>query len=144
MDHFWVGTEPVDVADVCERLADDALGGVALFLGRVRSPNAGQQVYYLEYEGYQEMILSEMADIAAELRSRFGELRLAMLHRLGRLEPREISLVVAVASPHRAAALSACAAGVEAVKNRLPVWKLEVGATGSTYVAGTSTAGEVL
>lgn len=144
VDRLWVGNDPIDVADVCEGLADDALGGVSVFLGRVRSPNACQEVHYLDYEGYDEMILAEMSTIADELRSQFGELRVAMLHRLGRLKPGEVSLAVAVASPHRAAALSACAACVEAVKERLPVWKLEVGEAGSHYVAGSSVAGEVL
>lgn len=144
MDELWVGQDPIALDDVTAQLSDETMGGVAVFLGRVRSPNAGQTVYYLEYEGYDEMILAVMGEIAAELRSAYGELRVAIHHRLGRLEPGEVSLAVAVAAPHRAAALSACARGVEAVKLRLPVWKLEVGANGSSYVTGAAVASEVL
>lgn len=144
MDDLRVGTAPIDLATVTAGLDDASLGGVAVFLGRVRSPNAGQTVHYLEYEGYEEMILAVMAEIATELREAHGDLRVAMHHRLGRLEPGAVSLAVAVAAPHRAAALGACAAGVESIKQRLPVWKLEVGAQGTSYVAGTTAAGEVL
>jgi|SRR5690606_27845775 len=144
MDDLWVGSEPIDLAKATAGLGDESLGGVAVFLGRVRSPNAGQAVHYLDYEGYDEMILAEMAAIAAELRAAHGPLRVAIHHRLGRLHPGEVSLAVAVAAQHRAAALAACSAGVEAVKLRLPVWKLEVGAEGSSYVAGSTGAAEAL
>lgn len=144
MDDLWVGLAPIDLASVTAKLEDESMGGVAVFLGRVRSPNAGQTVYYLEYEGYDEMIIAVMAEIAAALRATHGELRLAIHHRLGRLEPGEVSLALAVAAPHRRAALSACGEGVEAVKLRLPVWKLEVGADGASYVPGFTAAAEVL
>lgn len=125
---------------------DDGLGGVALFLGRVRSPNRGQAVHYLDYEGYEEMILATMASIADELRveHRTPSMRVAIHHRLGRLYPGEVSLAIAVAAPHRGVALTACAACLEAVKRRLPIWKLEVGAETTEYVAGNATAGEAL
>lgn len=144
MDDLWAGTEPIDLTNVTAKLEDESMGGVAVFLGRVRSPNAGQTVYYLEYEGYHEMVIAVMAEIAGELRATHGELRVALHHRLGRLEPGEVSLAVAVAAPHRRAALRACADGVEAVKLRLPVWKLEVGEDGSSFVAGAAAAAEVL
>jgi molybdopterin synthase catalytic subunit len=144
VDDLWVGLELIDLDALTATLADDSMGGVAVFLGRVRSPNGGQTVHYLEYEGYDEMILAVMGEIAAELRAAHGDLRVAIHHRLGRLEPGVVSLALAVAAPHRAAALSACAQGVEAVKLRLPVWKLEVGSNGSSYVTGSARASEVL
>ena len=82
MDDLWVGLAPIALADVTAGLEDETMGGVAVFLGRVRSPNAGQEVHYLEYEGYDEMILAVMRDIAAELRSAHGELHVAIHHRL--------------------------------------------------------------
>jgi len=144
VDVLWVGEAPITLDSVTAGLEDERYGGVAVFLGRVRSPNAGQDVHYLQYEGYEEMILAVMAEIAGQLRAEFGELHVGMHHRLGRLEPGEVSLALAVAAPHRQAALSACAAGVEAAKVRLPVWKLEVGALTTSYVAGTSEAADVL
>lgn len=147
-DDLWVGTEPIDVARVAAALEDESLGGVAMFLGRVRSPNDGQVVSYLDYEGYDAMILATMATLADEARTTYGgpdgRMLVAIHHRLGRVYPGEVSMAVAVAAAHRAAALSACAAVVEEAKRRLPIWKLEVGDGGARYVAGVAVAGEVL
>ena len=147
-DDLWVGTEPIDVARVAAALEDESLGGVALFLGRVRSPNDGQVVSHLDYEGYDAMILATMASLADEARTTYGgtdgRLLVAIHHRLGRVRPGEVSMAVAVAAAHRAAALAACAVVVEEAKRRLPIWKLEVGDGGARYVAGVAVAGEVL
>lgn len=147
-DDLWVGTAAIDVARVAAALEDEILGGVAMFLGRVRSPNQGQVVRYLDYEGYETMVLATMASLADEARTTYGggagRLLVAIHHRLGRVHPGEVSMAVAVAAAHRAEALSACAAVVEEAKRRLPVWKLEVGDAGARYVAGVAVAGEVL
>ena len=147
-DEVWVGTDPIDIARVAASVHDEALGGVGMFLGRVRSPNGGHVIHHLDYEGYEDMILATMSAIADELRAEHGgdaeRMLVAIYHRLGRLLPGEVSLAVAIATPHRATALAACAAAVEKLKRRLPVWKQEVDDAGSRYVTGTSVAGEVL
>src|SRR5690606_3971937 len=68
-DETWVGTDPIDIARVAASVHDEALGGVGMFLGRVRSPNGGHVVHHLDYEGYEDMILGTMAAIADELRA---------------------------------------------------------------------------
>ena len=143
-DVYLIGPEPIELAPLVASLDDPALGGVAVFLGRVRSPNAGALVRYLEYEGYDELALRTFADIAGQLRARHGPSRYAMQHRLGRLAPGEVSLAVVVATPHRAAAFAACAEAVEECKRRLPIWKLEVTERGSHYVPGSATAAPTL
>lgn len=143
-DLFLVGGEAVTLGPLLDAVADPALGGVAIFLGRVRSPNRGLEVSYLEYEGYVELALKTLADIAAQMRERHGHGKWAMQHRLGRLQPGEVSLAVVVASPHRAAAFAACEHAVEECKRRLPVWKLEVTEAGAAYVHGDSSAAPTL
>lgn len=143
-DLYLVNTEPIDLPLLLDAVDDPSLGGVAAFLGRVRSPNAGVLVRYLEYEGYEELALRTFADIANELRVRHGHCKWAMHHRLGRLSPGAVSLAVVVATPHRAAAFAACAQAVEECKRRLPVWKLEVTERGSQFVAGSATAATTL
>lgn len=143
-DSFHVGPEPIDPALLLLSLQHPPFGAVATFLGRVRSPNAGALVRYLEYEGYIELALTTFGEIADELRELYGPSAWAMQHRLGRLSPGEISLAVLVATPNRAAAFRACETAVEECKRRLPVWKLEVTAGGSHFVPGSSSAASPL
>lgn len=143
-DLFLVGPQEVSLQPLLDAVEEPAYGGVALFLGRVRSPNGGVAVRYLEYEGYVELALKTFADIAGEMRELHGPSRWAMQHRLGRLAPGEVSLAVVVATPHRGPAFDACEQAVEECKRRLPVWKLEVTASGSAFVAGSATAAPTL
>jgi len=164
-DLLAVTEEPIDLSALFSAVGAPGLGATASFVGTVRSPNRGKQVSYIDYEGYGELINTVMAEIAAEARDRFASggspeasagstvaaaagaasLRVAVVHRLGRIFPGEASLAVVIASVHRRSALEACAFVVEACKERLPVWKLEVTAGGSAeYVAGVTKAAPTL
>ena len=143
-DRFEVVTTPLDPGAIAASVRTDACGAIASFVGTVRSPNRGEAVSHLEYEGYEAMILAEMHRIADELRAAYGVAAVALAHRLGRLEVGEASIVVAAASPHRRAALAACDRGIDLCKERLPVWKREVTASGESWVEGASSAGPVL
>ncbi len=142
-----VTSGPLDVAALLGDLADPRLGGTAAFIGTVRSPNLGHEVAYLEYEGFEAMIVGEMRRLVAELGDQQveGGVKVALAHRLGRVVPGEAAMVVAVAARHRARALTLCADLVEACKARLPVWKLEVGLDGSSaYAPGSASAAPTL
>lgn len=143
-DRFEVVHEPLRPWHVAESIRSDACGAVALFVGTVRSPNDGHDVHYLEYEGYEAMILSEMRNVADDLKAAFGVAAVALAHRLGRVGVGEASIVVAAASPHRRAALDACERGIDLCKERLPVWKRETTDAGVTWVDGTTGAKPVL
>lgn len=151
-DLFVVTDEPLDLARLLAHLTDRRLGGSAVFIGSVRSPNRGHEVAFLDYEGFEPMMLAEMARMAGELRAPTtsstphpSPVRIVLAHRLGRVLPGEASMLVAVAAQHRAEALAACTVLVESCKARLPVWKLEVGTSGaSRYVDGTATAAPTL
>jgi molybdopterin synthase catalytic subunit len=111
-------------------------GAVCLFVGVVREHNAGRQVLYLEYEAYEEMALPLMHAIAAEAAQRWPVTHVGMLHRLGRLEIGAASVAVAVTSPHRAEAFSACRFAIDALKARVPIWKKEFYADGAAWLDG--------
>lgn len=136
--------EPLAPWSIAESIRSDACGAVASFAGTVRSPNDGMSVLYLDYEGYEPMIVAEMGRIADELEREFGVAAIALSHRLGRVGVGEVSIVVAAASAHRRAALAAIDRGIDLCKARLPVWKREVTESDATWVAGSSSAGPVI
>jgi molybdopterin synthase catalytic subunit len=117
---------PLDAQAVAAEVADDHAGAIATFVGTVRRESRGREVLHLEYEAYAGMAEAVMAEIAAELDGRHELCAVAIAHRVGRVEIGEASVVVAVSAPHRAAALAACAEGINALKERVPLWKKEV------------------
>ena len=143
-DRFEVCRETLEPWTIAEGVRSDAHGAVAIFVGTTRSPNRGHAVEHLEYEAYEAMVPQEMERIAADLRGAFGELSVALVHRLGRVGVGEASIVVAIAAPHRRAALDACARGIDLCKDRLPIWKREVTADGASWVEGSARAARVL
>lgn len=138
IDRFEVVWKPLQPWLLADSIRTDACGAVALFVGTVRSPNLGQEVRYLEYEGYEAMILPEMRRVAEDIRIEHDATAFAIAHRLGRVGVGEASIVVAVASAHRRAALDACARGIDLCKERLPVWKREATTHGETWTEGTT------
>ena len=117
---------PLDVGAVVAEVADEEAGAIATFTGTVRRRSRGRDVLHLEYEAYAGMAETVMAEIADELRARHDLRGVAIVHRVGRVEIGEASVVVAVAAEHRAAALAACADAIDALKNRVPLWKKEI------------------
>lgn len=111
-------------------------GAQAYFVGTVRSPNAGQAVEYIDYEAFAPMAEKVMREAADLARERWGELRVLVQHRVGRLRPAEASILIGVASPHRRAALEACDFLIEHLKVHLPVWKHEAAGGETRWVAG--------
>jgi molybdopterin synthase catalytic subunit len=128
-----------------ERLDRDALvaavshpgaGGIVVFEGVVRDNARGKQVRYLEYDVYPEMAVQQIREIVAEAESRWGVERVAVAHRVGRLEIGEASVIIVVASPHRAEAFDACRYIIDTLKTTVPIWKKEVATNGEEWVEG--------
>jgi molybdopterin synthase catalytic subunit len=111
-------------------------GGIVTFQGVVRDNARGKQVRSLEYDAYIEMAEQQMAQIAAEVERRWATSAVAMVHRIGRLEIGECSVVVAVACPHRAEAFEACRYAIDTLKSTVPIWKKEIYADGEEWVEG--------
>ena len=130
---FRVTTEPLDVQQVHDLVKSPADGAVVTFDGIVRNNFDGREVRYLEYEAYAAMAEKKMADIAAEVKNKFAVGNMAMVHRIGRLEIGESSILIAVAAPHRQPAFEACAYAMDRVKEEVPVWKKEFFADGESH-----------
>jgi molybdopterin synthase catalytic subunit len=136
-------TEDVLLAqEAVEAVASPAAGAIDVFLGVVRDNNLGRDVQYLEYEAYPAMAEREMRAIGEEASSRFSLEAYAVLHRTGRLEIGETSLLVVVSSAHRAASFEACHWMVDEIKKRVPVWKKEVWTDGEAWVEGPESLGK--
>ncbi len=134
--------EPVRASELIARVKAARDGAVVVFDGIVRDNSKGRATLYLEYEAYEPMTLRTLREIAAEMRARFAVDRVALAHRLGRLEIGETSVLIAVSAAHRAAAFDACRFAIEAVKRSAPIWKKEYFADGALWVEG-ATAGPV-
>jgi molybdopterin synthase catalytic subunit len=130
---FKVTTEPLKVQEVNDLVKRPTDGAVVTFDGIVRNNFDGRPVDYLEYEAYAAMAEKKLAEIAAEVRHTFAVGEVAMVHRIGRLEIGESSIVIAVAAPHRHAAFEACAYAMDRVKEDVPVWKKEFFADGEAH-----------
>lgn len=124
-NHVFVTEEVLNLEHYFSLCAADAYGAQASFVGTVRSPNKGQVVESIDYQGYEAMMLKQMDVIAEILRSQFDLGVVVIAHRLGLLKPQEASVAIVISSPHRPDALKACAESIELIKERLPVWKLE-------------------
>lgn len=133
---FGIGPEPLDPGPLVESVRRDESGAVALFYGVVRNENLGRNVLYLEYDAYPEMAVKKMREVAAEVRDKYPVTGVGILHRTGRLEIGETSLLVAVSSGHRKEAFEACHFAVDRIKQIVPVWKKEVFEGGEEWIEG--------
>jgi molybdopterin synthase catalytic subunit len=125
---------PVNLTSVVVEVVDDQAGAIATFLGTVRARSRERDVIALEYEAYEEMAEDVMAGIADELQARYELCKVAMSHRLGRVEVGETSVAIAVSAPHRQDALAACADAIEALKSEVPLWKKELYVGGEEWI----------
>jgi molybdopterin synthase catalytic subunit len=123
---FKITGEEIELGDVIRAVEAGDAGAIVHFLGVVRNNTEGREVSYLEYEAYPPMAEKKMAEIAQEIHEKWGLDRVAMIHRVGRLEIGEVSVAVAVASPHRKEAFEACHYAMNRLKQIVPIWKREV------------------
>ena len=133
---FTLSDHALSVDDVVAEVRDDAAGAIATFIGTTRAHSRGRDVLYLEYEAYEGMAEQVMADLAAELTRRHDLCKVAIHHRVGRVDIGQTSVVIAASAPHRAAALAACRDAIEELKTSVPLWKKE------TYVGGEEWIGQ--
>ena len=126
--------EPLDPEAITDKVRKDTNGAVVTFLGTTRSVTGGRKVLHLEYEAYRPMADNKLAEISQEMRERWSVEDVSIVHRLGRLEIQDISLVVVVASPHRKEAFAACQYSVDRIKQTVPIWKKEFFEDGEVWV----------
>ncbi|HTR98693.1 MAG TPA: molybdenum cofactor biosynthesis protein MoaE [Bacteroidota bacterium] len=121
-----ITTEAIDPAAAMREIATPGTGGIDMFVGTVRDNNEGKAVASIEYTAYVPMAEEMLGRIEAEIRSRWGVEQVVLIHRIGTLAVGEISVLTAVAAPHRAAAFEACRHAIERIKADVPIWKKEI------------------
>jgi molybdopterin synthase catalytic subunit len=128
--------EPLRRDALIAAVSHPSVGGVVVFEGVVRDHARGKQIRYLEYDIYSEMAEQQIRVIVAEAQRRWGIEHVAVAHRFGRLEIGEASVIIVVASPHRAEAFEACRYIIDTLKTTVPIWKKEVATDGEEWVEG--------
>jgi MoaE-MoaD fusion protein len=129
-------TEPIDAASLAAQVKQGEDGAVVVFDGIVRNNTRGRRTLFLVYEAYEEMALRQMRALAEEAVAVHGVRQVAMVHRLGRLEVGETSVLIAVASAHRAEAFEACRWLIDTLKKTVPIWKKEHFEDGAVWADG--------
>jgi molybdopterin synthase catalytic subunit len=137
----WITSDPITPAAVLQEVGSAGDGAAVLFLGTVRQQSEGRAVTGMRYEAYAEMAASVLLQITQEAAAQAGTDRIAVVHRTGELGIGDVSVAIAVSSPHRGEAFEASRYIIEQIKVRLPVWKHEHYASGpSVWVDGVSPA----
>ncbi|HEV7134337.1 MAG TPA: molybdenum cofactor biosynthesis protein MoaE [Gaiellaceae bacterium] len=131
---FLISAEPLDVAAAIAEVETPDAGAVASFVGTVRRRSRDRDVLHLEYEAFEEMAEPMLRELAGALTAKHGLARVAIHHRIGRVEIGEPSVVIAVSAPHRAAALDACREAIDTLKETIPLWKKEFYAGGEEWL----------
>lgn len=133
---FGIVRSAIDSRKMVEALQRPEDGAVAVFAGVVRNNTKGRSTSYLEYECYEAMALQQMAQIGREIAGQFAIGRLGIVHRLGRLEIGEASVVIVATAPHRKPAFEAAFEAINRLKKEVPIWKKEFFADGAVWVDG--------
>lgn len=132
--HVQLLAEPLSLDRCVAAVRGPGMGGLVTFTGMVRRHSRGVTVDHLEYEAYAPMAVREMTRLCDEIEAEIAGTRLAVEHRVGRLEIGDVAVVIAAAAPHRAEAFAACRAMIDRLKDRVPIWKKEVGEDGAEWV----------
>lgn len=127
--------KPIDVQKVIDTASSLGAGAVNVFVGTVRNTAHAKNVLWLEYEAYEAMAVAEIRKITEEAAHKWPLLGWAISHRIGTLKPGEVSVVVAVSTPHRRASFEACQFIIDNLKEKAPIWKKEVFEDGEEWVS---------
>ncbi len=131
---FRLSAEAIDPGVVVDEVADERAGAIATFIGTTRATSRGRQVIRLEYEAYEGMAESVMADLASDLKAQYDLCEVAIAHRVGVVSIGDTSVAIAVSAPHRADALAACKDAIDRLKETAPLWKKEIYEGGEEWI----------
>jgi molybdopterin synthase catalytic subunit len=137
-DFFELQTDSLNVGEIARRVVPPNCGAIVTLDGFVRQWTKGRETHYLEYEAYEPMALKEMEKLVKAAKEQFEIEHIGIVHRLGRMEIGETSVVISVAAPHRRAAFAACEWLIKELKRTVPIWKKEYYAGGEVWVEGES------
>lgn len=131
---FSIVREPIDITSVIGEVVDRNAGAVVTFAGTVRELTNGKKTLYLEYEAYETMARKKLEQIGREIREQFSGAKVAIVHRIGRLEITDVAVVIAISTPHRDDAYQANRYAIERIKEMVPIWKKEHWVDGETWI----------
>jgi molybdopterin synthase catalytic subunit len=131
---FLLSDDPLSLDRVVDEVRDERAGAIATFTGTTRIQSRGRAVEHLDYEAYEGMAEAVMAEIAESLQARYELCAIAIHHRIGRVGIGDTSVVIAVSAPHRGDALAACRDAIDALKERVPLWKKETYDGGEEWI----------
>ncbi len=134
--HCAIQRSPIETQTILNRLKQGSDGAAVVFEGVVRNQTRGRKTLYLDYEAYESMAMQQMDELAAKALADFKIRDVAIVHRLGRLEIGEISVLIVVVSAHRAAAFDACRWLIDTLKRTVPIWKKEYFEDGAVWADG--------
>jgi len=134
--YFGLTRDPIDTAELARKLLRGEDGAIVNFEGVVRNNTKGRATQYLDYDCYAPMAIKVMADIGRDIADKMAIGRIAMVHRLGRMNIGETSVAVIVTAPHRKPAFEAALEGINRLKRLVPIWKKEYFADGEVWVEG--------
>ena len=140
-DFFELTTDPIDVGSIARRVVRPECGATVTLDGYAREWTKGRRTLYLVYEAYETMALSEMKKLGEQAHEKFAIAYIGIVHRTGRLEIGETSVVISVGAPHRRAAFEACEWAIRELKRTVPIWKKEVFEDGEVWVKGEGARG---
>jgi molybdopterin synthase catalytic subunit len=141
--HVRIVREPIATQATLAALKRSEDGAAVVFEGVVRDNTRGRRTLYLDYEAYEAMALKQMEGLASEARERFAVRAISIIHRLGRLEIGETSVLIAVASAHRGAGFEACRWIIDTLKKTVPIWKKEYFEDGAVWADGEAFPEEI-
>jgi molybdopterin synthase catalytic subunit len=143
MSHAAITHEEINAAQIIEEIKHPSDGAVAVFEGIVRNQSRGRRALCLDYEAYEEMALKQMDALVQQALKDFKIRDAKIIHRLGRLQIAETSVLIVVASEHRAAAFDACRWLIDTLKQTVPIWKKEYFEDGAVWAAGEPFPAEI-
>lgn len=131
---FEIIATPINIQEVIDKVIDRDAGAINTFIGTVRETTKGKKTLYLEYEAYITMAEKKLVQIGTEIDQKWPGTKTAITHRVGRLDITDVAVVIAVATPHRAASYEASRYAIERIKEIVPIWKKEHWEDGEKWI----------
>lgn len=125
--NFQISKEPINTQEVIDKVVQREAGAITTFIGTVRELTKGKKTLFLIYEAYEAMAVKKLEQIGKEIEERWEGSRVAITHRVGRLDITDIAVVIAVSTPHRADSYEANRYAIERIKEIVPIWKKSIG-----------------
>ncbi|MDE3840379.1 molybdenum cofactor biosynthesis protein MoaE [Bacillus methanolicus] len=132
--NYEVSKEPINIQSVIDKVVQREAGAITVFIGTVRELTNGKKTLFLIYEAYEAMAVKKLEQIGNEIQERWKGAKVAITHRVGKLDITDVAVVIAVSTPHRADAYEANRYAIERIKEIVPIWKKEHWEDGEEWV----------